>query len=125
MLGSRRRHDAMNVFEEKSRSCWMEESPSPYPSLAARQTADVAIVGSGIAGLSVAYELARRGASVVVLDRGTVARGMTARTSAHLTSALDDFYSEMIPKVGEARARLHFASQEAAIERIARIQSDE
>ena len=50
---------------------------------------------------------------------------MTARTSAHLTSALDDFYSEMIPKVGEELAREHFASQAAAIERIAYIQEDE
>ena len=69
--------------------------------LASDTTADVVVVGSGIAGLSTAYELARRGSSVVVLDRGPIGRGMTARTTAHLSSQLDDFYSEMIPVRGE------------------------
>ena len=78
-----------------------------------------------LAGLSAAYELALRGPSVLVLDRGLIGRGMTARTSAHLTTALDDFYSEMIPKIGEERASEHFANQEAAIKRIAYIQEDE
>ena len=103
----------------------MEEPPVPYPALEAGATADVIVVGSGIAGLSAAYELARRGPSVLVLDRGLIGGGMTARSSAHLTTALDDFYSEMIPKIGEERASEHFASQEAAIKRIAYIQEDE
>ncbi|MFN2579026.1 MAG: FAD-dependent oxidoreductase, partial [Pyrinomonadaceae bacterium] len=42
-------------------------------------------VGAGIAGLSVAYELARAGKSVVVLDRDQIGSGETARTTAHLT----------------------------------------
>jgi glycine/D-amino acid oxidase-like deaminating enzyme len=34
---------------------------------------DVAIIGSGIAGISTAYELASRGREVVVVDRGRIA----------------------------------------------------
>jgi len=115
----------MSVYLESTRSVWMDTAPHRYPSLPASTTADVVVVGSGIAGLSTAYELSRRGSEVVVLDRGPIGRGMTARTSAHLTSALDDFYSEMIPLRGEETARLHFASQAAAIDRIERIQHDE
>src|SRR5436190_23709597 len=107
----------MSVSLERSRSVWMETAPPKYPSLPASTTADVVVVGSGIAGLSTAYELSRRGSTVVVLDRGPIGRGMTARTTAHLTSALDDFYSEMLPIRGEDIARLHFASQAAAIDR--------
>ena len=115
----------MNVFSEKSRSCWMEVRPRVFPSLERNETADVVVVGSGIAGLSAAYELARRGASVIVLDRGPIARGMTARTTAHLTSALDDFYSEFIRIRGESIARAHFASQAASIDRIDAIRREE
>src|SRR4051794_876526 len=115
----------MSVFFENSRSPWMEVATKSFPVLAGNTTADVVVVGSGIAGLSTAYELARRGSAVVVLDRGPIGRGMTARTTAHLSSALDDFYSEMIPIRGEEIARRHFASQAAAIDRIGAIQRDE
>src|SRR5438874_1649553 len=115
----------MSVYLESSRSVWMEIAPRQHPPLPASTTADVVVVGSGIAGLSTAYELARRGSTVVVIDRGPIGRGMTARTTAHLTSALDDFYSEMIPIRSEEIARLHFASQMAAIDRIEAIQRDE
>jgi len=37
---------------------------------------DVAIIGSGIAGISTAYELATRGKSVIVIDRGRICGGM-------------------------------------------------
>jgi len=39
------------------------------------------VIGSGIAGLSIAYELMRRGHEVAVVDRGKIGGGMTARTS--------------------------------------------
>jgi glycine/D-amino acid oxidase-like deaminating enzyme/nitrite reductase/ring-hydroxylating ferredoxin subunit len=88
-------------------------------------TADVVVIGSGIAGLSTAYELGVSGAKVVLVDRGPIARGMSARTSAHLTSALDDFYHAFISIRGEDIARRHFESQAAAIQRIGEIQESE
>lgn len=109
----------MNVADEHSRSLWMSKTPvADAPSLAADATADVAIVGSGIAGLSVAYELARLGRSVIVIDRGGIGSGMTARTTAHLASELDDFYHKLIDTRGEDEARRYHESQVAAINRI-------
>src|SRR5690625_6864842 len=35
------------------------------------RTADVVVIGAGTVGASVAYETARRGASVIVLEEGT------------------------------------------------------
>lgn len=46
----------------------------------------------GITGLSAAYELACAGRKVLILDRAGVGAGMTGRTTAHLASALDDYY---------------------------------
>ncbi len=116
----------MNVGDERSRSCWMDHAPViDAPPLAADESCDVVVIGSGIAGLSTAYELARFGRSVVVIDRGKIGYGMTARTTAHLASELDDFYSELIRVRGEDEARLYHDSQVAAINRIEAICRDE
>ncbi len=103
----------------------MDEAPQGFPALSENLTVDVAVIGSGIAGLSTAYELVRAGHTVAVIDRGLIGRGMTARTSAHLTSALDDFYHAFIAIRGEEIARLHFQSQQAAIDRIGVIAAHE
>ena len=116
----------MNVSDERSRSYWMETAPViDAPALNSNVECDVAIVGSGIAGLSTAYELARQGRSVVVIDRGGIGTGMTARTTAHLATELDDFYAELVKVRGEEEARLYHQSQVAAVNRIEAICRDE
>ena len=83
----------MNVGDERSRSVWMNVAVAPDAKpLESDASADTVVVGSGIAGLSTAYELAARGQTVMVLDRGAIGSGMTARTTAHLTSLCDDSF---------------------------------
>lgn len=115
----------MNTKRERSRSVWMdvEVAPKAEP-LRSDRAADVAIVGSGIAGLSIAYELAERGLSVVVLDRGEIAGGMTARTTAHLAPICDDSLAELLSMRGQELARGFQASQSAAVDRIEAIQEE-
>lgn len=114
-----------NVASERSASLWM---PSPEISgtpVSDSRSADLLIIGSGIAGLSIAYEALLKGRSVTVLDRGAIASGMTARTTAHLASALDDRYYKFISLRGEEDARLLYQSQAAAIDRIEEIVAQE
>lgn len=115
----------MNVRDEDTRSLWMDISVADAPALSRAEHADVAIIGSGIAGLSVAYELANRGRSVVVLDRGGIGSGMTARTTAHLATALDDGYDELIKVRGHDCARHYYQSVVTAIDRAEAIQRAE
>src|SRR3546814_16666457 len=116
----------MNVGDERSISYWMETAPAiDAPPLPSNASCDVIVIGSGIAGLSTAYELSRFGRSVIVIDRGAVGRGMTARTTAHLSTELDDFYSELIRVRGEDDARLFPDSQLAAVNRVETICRDE
>ena len=49
-----------------------------------QKTADVLIVGGGVAGLSTALQLARRGKSVIVLERGQLGSGSTGRAAGLL-----------------------------------------
>src|SRR5204863_4377047 len=84
-------------------------------------SADVCVVGAGIAGLSIAYELSHAGQRVIVLDDGAIGRGMTARTTAHLVNALDDRYYDLEKYHGEDGARLAAQSHSAAIDRVEKI----
>ncbi len=58
-------------------------------------TTDVGIVGGGIAGLTTASLVLKEGKSVVILDDGLVGGGQTKRTTAHLSNAIDDRYTEI------------------------------
>lgn len=115
----------MNVAEEHTVSLWMDGPSVEAPLLDHAERADVIVVGGGIAGLSVAYEVAARGRSVVVVDSGAIATGMTARTTAHLASAFDDFYAEVIETRGLAAARILYQSLAASIDRAETIQREE
>lgn len=80
--------------------------------------ADVCVVGAGIAGMSTAYLLSQEGKSVVVLDDGPVGGGMTGRTSAHLSCALDNGYANIEACHGREGARLAAESHRRAIDTI-------
>jgi glycine/D-amino acid oxidase-like deaminating enzyme/nitrite reductase/ring-hydroxylating ferredoxin subunit len=104
---------------ERSTSVWMNTAslPAEQP-LTHDERADVCVVGAGIAGLSTAYLLAREGKSVVVLDGGHLAGGQTQRTTAHLSNAIDDRYTEIERIHGAEGARLAAESHTAAIDKI-------
>lgn len=108
-------------------SFWYEDvGLEKRPPLTADTDCDLVVVGSGIAGLSIAYEAARWGWRVIVIDRQeTIGGVMTPRTTAHLASEIDDYYHYLVKAVGEEDARAYHESQVAAINRIEAICRDE
>lgn len=115
----------MNVSNEHSVSVWMGTTViDEAPALDREEKADVVVVGSGIAGMSVAYELAKAGKDVVVIDRGPIGKGMTSRTTAHLTAQCDDGFDQLISRRGEEIAKLWYQSQAACIDRIESVQKE-
>jgi len=110
-----------NVLAERSVSLWMPVPGDIGTRMPEMGPLDVVVIGSGIAGLSVAYEALLKGRQVTVLDRGAIASGMTARTTAHLASAFDDFYHVFMGRRSAEEARLLYESLAAAIDRIEQI----
>jgi glycine/D-amino acid oxidase-like deaminating enzyme/nitrite reductase/ring-hydroxylating ferredoxin subunit len=110
-----------NVQAERSVSLWMPVAAREAVPLTDSRPADLVVIGAGMAGLSIAYEALKRGREVMILDRGPIASGMTARTTAHLASALDDRYFEFIKLRSEEEATALCASLVAAIDRIEEI----
>ena len=105
-----------------TQTVWMVTADLIEPVLLDRDLeTGVCIVGAGIAGLSTAYCLVHSGRRVVVVDDGPIGGGETCRTTAHLTSALDDRYCELEKLHGERGARLAALSHTAAIQAIERI----
>jgi glycine/D-amino acid oxidase-like deaminating enzyme/nitrite reductase/ring-hydroxylating ferredoxin subunit len=84
--------------------------------LGADLSIDVCVIGAGIAGVTTAYLLARAGRHVAVLDDGIVGGGESGRTTAHLSSALDDRFHVLERLHGPEGARIAAASHQAAID---------
>jgi glycine/D-amino acid oxidase-like deaminating enzyme/nitrite reductase/ring-hydroxylating ferredoxin subunit len=101
---------------------WLATAERPtFSPLTQSTSADVVVVGAGLAGLTTAYLLTRAGRSVVVLEDGEIVSGETGRTTAHLSNALDDRYYHLESLFGKDGARLAAESHGAAIDQIERI----
>ena len=109
-----------------NRSFWERTAQKFYTKpLTENVSANICIVGAGIAGITAAYLLAREGRDIVLIDDGPVGGGMTGRTTAHLVNALDDRYYELEKILGQEFSRLSGESHTAAIDRIEKIVTNE
>jgi glycine/D-amino acid oxidase-like deaminating enzyme/nitrite reductase/ring-hydroxylating ferredoxin subunit len=82
---------------------------------------DVCIIGSGISGISIAYELVTRGVNVVMIEARDILSGETGRTSGHLANDLDDGYTEIAKKHGDSGAKIAAESHTWALNRVGEI----
>ncbi|HSW04668.1 NAD(P)/FAD-dependent oxidoreductase [Aquabacterium sp.] len=106
---------------------WTDSAPAWRP--VARELpaqVDVAIVGGGFTGLSAALAMARRGASVVVLEAGErVAAEASGRNGGHVNNGLAVDYAEVAAKVGRERAAAWYRAYDDAVDTVAGLVRDE
>ncbi len=73
---------------------------------------DVCVVGAGIAGLSAADELVRRGLSVAIVERHTPGWGASTRNAGFLMRGMAESYAEIADTLGRDTARRVWADSE-------------
>ena len=115
----------MGTLHETNRSIWVETTDNdrtylPYTTVADEVgQVDVAVVGGGIAGLSVGLALVERGARVAVLEAGALCSGVTGYTTAKVTSLHGLTYAGLEKNRSADVARAYGEANQAAIEQVA------
>ena len=98
------------------RSLWTETTGKPgFECLKRDITADVLIVGGGMAGLLCAYKLKTAGVDCVLLEAGHICGGVTENTTAKITSQHGAIYHKLINKFGVESARGYLDANEKAL----------
>ncbi len=77
---------------------------------------EIAVIGAGMAGILIAYELQKSGHQVVVLEANRIAGGQTRNTTAKITSQHGMIYHKLMETLGETTARQYALANEAAIQ---------
>lgn len=86
-------------------SLWLDGAAAgPRLPLERDLSADVAIVGGGIAGIATAYALVREGANVAVLERGEIAEGASGRNAGFVLGGVAANYVAACRQYGADRA---------------------
>jgi glycine/D-amino acid oxidase-like deaminating enzyme len=79
-------------------------------------SADGAVLGGGIVGLTAAVLLKRSGKRVVLIEANRIVEGVTANTTAKLTSQHNLIYDSLIRSHGEKKAWLYAEPAQYALE---------
>lgn len=103
----------------QNKTIWLDTNPLKFKNLLGEDTeTNVLIIGGGIAGLTTAYLCLKEGKKVIVLEDGYLGSGETGRTTAHLSTCLDDRYYNYEKKIGEDGSKLVAESHADAIREI-------
>ena len=94
------------------------EPPKIYPALTEDIDCEVAIIGGGITGALVAFELTRASVDCVLIDAREIGRGSTSASTALLLYELDTPLYKLAKEIGEADAAACYKGCLAAIGKI-------
>ncbi|WP_281658896.1 FAD-dependent oxidoreductase [Halobacillus sp. Cin3] len=109
----------MTQFEQwtQPEPLWREDtSLSSYEPLKEDTSAEVAVIGGGITGITTAYLLAKTGRKVILLEADRLINGTSGHTTAKVTAQHGLIYHELIKHFGEESASLYYQAQTKALQ---------
>ena len=99
-----------------NKSLWIQDSgKTEFTQLVKAENADVCIIGGGITGAVTAYLLGQQGKKVILLEKNKVGMGVTAYSTAKLTSQHGLFYKYLKDMNGIEFARRYLKANEEGI----------
>jgi len=101
------------------------EMPKADASRAIPQSVDVAVIGAGFTGLSAARTLAKKGASVAVLEAETIGWGASSRNGGMVLSGMKLGVNKLISMYGRERTQRMYAASLASIDCVEQIVREE
>jgi glycine/D-amino acid oxidase-like deaminating enzyme/nitrite reductase/ring-hydroxylating ferredoxin subunit len=104
---------------DATRSLWSATAEvDEFPALEGDIEVDVAVVGAGITGVTVAHLLKREGKSVALLEMRRIGLATTGSTTAKLTLGHSMVYAKLSASHGSDAARLYAESNREAISQL-------
>ena len=88
-----------------------------YPALMGELQTDVLIIGGGIAGILCAWELRQRGIDCALVEAERILSGVTAGTTAKITSQHGMVYEKLLRRFGAEGAGAYYRANQAALKR--------
>ena len=102
-----------------NKSYWVESTPETnYPNVSENIDTDVLIIGGGITGILTAYMLSESDLNVSIVEADRMAMGVTANTTAKITSQHGLLYDYLLNTFGFETAKGYLDSNEEAIKNI-------
>ena len=99
------------------KSVWQKNDIPQYKSLKGNITADVLIIGAGIAGILCASALKENGIDCVILEKEHILNGNTGNTTAKITVGHGFIYQKILKKYGKDTAKKYYVANKQAIEK--------
>ena len=88
-----------------------------FPALMGELQTDVLIIGGGIAGILCAWELQQRGIDYALVEADRILSGVTAGTTAKITSQHGMVYEKLLRRFGAEGAGAYYRANQAALSR--------
>ena len=105
-----------------NKSYWVESTPKTnYPNISEDIDTDVLIIGGGITGILTAYMLSKSNLKISIVEADKMAMGVTANTTAKVTSQHGLLYNYLLNTFGFETAKGYLDSNEEAIKTISDI----
>jgi glycine/D-amino acid oxidase-like deaminating enzyme len=106
---------------------WLTTAQMPQTDLARSlpERVDVAVIGAGFTGLSAARTLAKRGATVAVLEAETIGWGASSRNGGMVLTGLKLGANKLIARYGRERARRMYAASVASLDCVEQLVREE
>jgi len=110
----------------KAQNYWLTTVDMPVvDSVPLPESVDIAIIGAGFTGLSAARTLAKRGATVAVLESESIGWGASSRNGGMVLTGMKLGVSQLISKYGHERTRQMYAASLATIDCVEAIVNEE